>query len=113
MKAQQASLINAITLIAVALYLFYSDLNAQAFNLIPLIFGVILLVLNNGVMYGIASQMKAACFCNVSALVFSGYRFYAAYEMDKEVWMTGMAILFFTSLLATIALCIEILKIKK
>lgn len=110
MKAQQASLINAIALIAVALYLFYSDLNAQAFNLIPLIFGVILLVLNNGVMYGVSSQMKAACICNVSAMVFSGYRFYAAYESANEEWMAAMAVLFFTSLLATIALCTAIFK---
>jgi hypothetical protein len=110
MKAQQVNLINAIALIAVAMYLFYSDLNAQSFNLIPLLFGVVLLVLNNGVMYGVRSQMKAACICNLSALVFSGYRFYAAYEMGKEVWMGGMAVLCITSLLATIALCMEILK---
>lgn len=108
MKAQQASLINAITLIAVAMYLFYSDLNAQAFNLIPLIFGVVLLVLNNGVMYGVKSQMKAACMCNLFALAFSGYRLYAAYEMDKKIWMAGMAILCVTSFLAIVALCIEI-----
>ncbi|MBL0026176.1 MAG: hypothetical protein WBP08_09585 [Saprospiraceae bacterium] len=60
MSAHKANLINALTLFFVSLWAYFGSLNPSMRDLIPLLFGVILLSLNNGVLYGLKGQVRAA-----------------------------------------------------
>ena len=60
MNAQKANLINAVSLFVMSLWDYYGSMNPTMLLLIPMLFGVMLLSLNNGVMYGIKGQTKAA-----------------------------------------------------
>jgi len=51
MNAHTASLINAITLIAMGVWGYYGSMNPSLTAFIPVVAGVILMVLNNGVRY--------------------------------------------------------------
>jgi CDP-diglyceride synthetase len=69
MKAHQTNLINAIALIIMPLWSYFTSINPSPTALIPLVFGVVLLALNNGVRLENKSQAHAAVILTLIALI--------------------------------------------
>lgn len=60
MNAHKANLFNALTLMVLSIMEFLSKSNPSIQTMIPLVFGVILLALSNGIYYGVRSQLKTS-----------------------------------------------------
>jgi hypothetical protein len=60
MNAHKANLIHAVTLMGLSIWLYFGSSNPSMTSLIPFIFGVILLSLNNGILYRLKGQTRAA-----------------------------------------------------
>jgi len=70
MNAQKGNLINAVLLIVFSFWGYIDSLNPSIMDLIPLLFGVILLSLNNGVLYNLKGQKKAAFGFTIVTILF-------------------------------------------
>lgn len=71
MLHHKANLVNATTLIMLSFWVYYDAINKDFGFVIPMAFGVVLLSLNNGVLYLIKSQIKAAFIITLFALFFT------------------------------------------
>ncbi|MBK9256664.1 MAG: hypothetical protein IPM42_14345 [Saprospiraceae bacterium] len=69
MNAHKANLINAVSLIFLPLWGYLDSLTPSMTALIPMVFGIVLLSLNNGVQYGIKSQSHAAVVITLLVLI--------------------------------------------
>ena len=70
MNFHKANLINSVTLILFSMWGYLDSLNPSIMDLFPLLFGVILLSLNNGVLYSLNGQKKAAAIFTIITLIF-------------------------------------------
>lgn len=71
MLHHKTNLINATILIVLSFWAYYDAINKDFGLVIPMIFGVVLLSLNNGVLYHIKSQIWAAFIITVFGVGFT------------------------------------------
>jgi len=69
MNAQKANLINAVALIILPLWGYIDSMTPSMTALIPMVFGIVLLSLNNGVKFEIKAQAHAAVILTLVVLI--------------------------------------------
>jgi len=70
MNAHKANLINVVTLMVVSTWGYIQSLTPSIIDLLPLLVGVVLLSLNNGIKFGLNAQINAAAV--ITGFVFVG-----------------------------------------
>lgn len=111
MTYQKSNLIHATVLTLTSLWMYYDALNKDFGLLIPFLFGVVLLSLNNGIMYDNVSQRNAAMGITVLSLLFITYMIVSFVQNDDMELIGYFGLMSFTSLWS-IAMFIWTLKSK-
>lgn len=99
MNAHKANLINAVSLFVMSLWDYFGSMNPVIHSFIPLLFGVMLLSLNNGVLYNIKGQIRAAFVLTFLMAVLLIKPLSDAVDDEKSVvilrtgWMMGTCLL--------------------
>ena len=83
MTFQKSNLINASVLTLVSLWLYYDAINKDFGLLIPFLFGVVLLSLNQGIIYENRQQKNAAFGITIISLAFILYMVMWYYNHDS------------------------------
>lgn len=97
MNAQKANLINAVTLIITSIWAYVNATQPSAHDFLPLIFGVIFLSLNNGVLYNNKGQVKAATVLTGVIIILLLLPLSRAIERDKNLEILRLSIMILTS----------------
>jgi hypothetical protein len=99
MNAHKANLINSVSLFVMSLWDYFGSMNPAVHSFVPLLFGVMLLSLNNGVLYNIKGQKRAAFVLTIFMTVLLLRPMYDAIG-DKNTmviirigWMMGTSLL--------------------
>ena len=100
MNAQKANLINAISLMAMSTWAYFSSLTPSVTALIPLVFGVVLLALNNGIKFENKAQSHVAVICTLLVLLALTMPFRGALKRDDSMAMFRIGIMMVTSALS-------------
>jgi hypothetical protein len=102
MTFQKSNLIHAAASILMSMWMYYDAMNKDFGLLVPLLYGVVLLSLNDGVKYNIPSQKKAAfgfTFLSFFYLMYTGFQKYHSNEPEQ---MYYFGILGLTSILSVV-----------
>ena len=100
MNVQKANLLNAVTLFSISLWAYFSSMNPSITSLIPLLFGVMLLSLNNGVLHGLKGQTRAAFVLTLIVAIALIKPLLAAVDADKSIAIFRTSLMMFTSIVA-------------
>lgn len=104
MNAHKANLINAIVLIFGSIWEYLSAVHPSITVFIPLIFGVILLSLNNGVLYSIKSQCRAATFFSLVIVIILVVQLFSVLKSDNDQAILKTVFMLCSSAVASIYL---------
>ena len=99
---QKINLINALFLIAVSFWMYTSSVNPSVIHLMPVVAGVILLALNNGIKDGSKEQKKVAFYITlflIFCLFIPFFNYFESIEEDFVLYLSGMFILSLSSLI--------------
>jgi hypothetical protein len=102
MSFQKSNLIHATTLTIISLWMYYDALNKDFGLLIPFLFGVVLLSLNQGVMYENTAQKNAAFGITILSAVFIFLRIFGMLRDDTLDGLFWYVFMGFTSFLSVI-----------
>ncbi len=102
MTYQKSNLLHATVLIFTSLWMYYDALNKDIGLLIPFLFGVVLLSLNNGIMYENVQQRNAALGITIISLIFVASIVISMIKDDRLDLIVYYGILGFTSILSII-----------
>ncbi|MBK9734896.1 MAG: hypothetical protein IPO92_07995 [Saprospiraceae bacterium] len=97
MNAQKANLINAVCLMAMSTWGYFSSLTPSMTALIPLVFGVVLLALNNGIKFENKAQSHVAVVLTLLVLLALTMPFKGAIKRDDSMAMFRIGIMMATS----------------
>ncbi len=86
MNAHKANLLNALTLMVLSLADFATKANASVETMIPLVFGVILLSLSNGIYYGVRSQLKTSLPVTITIFILLFWEI-VTHKLTLKMWM--------------------------
>jgi hypothetical protein len=100
MKTHQANLLNAVALIAMPLWSYYTSLNPSPTALIPIVFGIVLLALNNGVKLENKTQAHVAVVVTLIALLALFKPMTGALDRRDNLAVFRVAVMMVTGLLA-------------
>ena len=106
MNAAKANLINAITLIIMPLWGYFSSLTPSITALIPMVFGIVLLSLNNGIKLENKAQAHAAVALTLIVLISLIKPLSGAMDRSDNMAIFRVGIMIFTGLLSTFYLLI-------
>ena len=113
MLHHKTNLINATTLIVLSFWAYYDAINKDFGLVIPMVFGVVLLSLNNGVLYHIKSQIWAALIITIFGVIFTikmGTDQYQHSEIDTSIYFGIMSI---TGIVSSVFLLMKSIKLSK
>lgn len=102
MTFQKSNLIHATASILMSLWLYYDAMNKDFGLLVPLLYGVVLLSLNDGIRFDNVSQKRAAfgiTFLSFFYLLYTGFQKYHSNE-PEQIYYFG--ILGLTSILSVV-----------
>lgn len=102
MNAHKANLINAITLILMSAWGYLSSLTPSMTALIPLVFGVVLLALNNGVKFENKAQAHVAVILTLIVLLALAMPLKGAIGRDDSMAILRIGIMMITSVIAMV-----------
>jgi CDP-diglyceride synthetase len=102
MNAHKANLINAATLIIMSGWGYYSSLTPSKTALIPLVFGVVLLALNNGVKFENKAQAHVAVILTLVVLLALIMPLKGAMGRDDSMAMLRIGLMMVTSIVAMV-----------
>lgn len=102
MNAHKANLINAVTLIIMSAWGYYSSLTPSKTALIPLVFGVVLLALNNGVKFENKAQAHVAVILTLVVLIALIKPLTGAMGRDDSMAMLRIGLMMVTSIVAMV-----------
>lgn len=94
MTFQRSNLIHASLSIILSLWMYFDAMNKDFGLLIPFLFGVVLLSLNNGIMYDNIAQRKAAFVITIISAIFVGFRAFQLLqdEIKEEVYYESLMV---------------------
>lgn len=84
MNAHRANLINSVILMAASVWLYVSHDKFRVAVIVFMVLGVALLSLNNGVKYGLPSQIRAAVFFSAVAFLYCLYLVLPLFAGDAD-----------------------------
>ena len=102
MNAQKANLINAVALMVMSVWGYASSLTPSMTALIPLVFGVVLLALNNGIKFENKTQAHAAVILTLLVLIALVKPFMGAMDRADSMAMMRVGLMMLTSLVSMI-----------
>ncbi|MBK6496794.1 MAG: hypothetical protein IPG00_00935 [Saprospiraceae bacterium] len=102
MTFQKSNLIHATVSIFISLWMYYDSMNKDFGLLIPFLFGVVLLSLNNGIMLDNIQQRNAALGVTLLSLVFIVYMIFDFARHDDVELMAWFGVMACTSFLSIV-----------
>jgi hypothetical protein len=102
MNAHKANLINAVSLILMSIWGYTSSLTPSITALIPLVFGVVLLALNNGVKFENKAQAHVAVVLTLVVLIALIKPFMGAMDRDDSMALLRVGLMMLTSIIAMV-----------
>ena len=100
MNFQKSNLIHSTVLIFISLWMYFDALNKEFGLLIPILFGVVLMSLNNGIMYENKQQKTAAFFITGFSTIFLIYMMRFYYDHNNTEYMCYFGVMSLTSILS-------------
>lgn len=113
MLHHKSNLVNATTLIVLSFWVYYDAINKDFGLVIPIVFGVVLLSLNNGVLYHIKSQIWAAFIITIFAVIFTIKMAADHYHHSKIDTMIYFVIMSLTGIISSVFLLIKSIELSK
>ncbi|MCZ2100536.1 MAG: hypothetical protein LC107_03250 [Chitinophagales bacterium] len=104
MTKRQANLIHALVQIFLSFWIYYDAVNQGIHQLFPLAMGIILLSLNNGIMFNNKAQVNAAIFITIASLLFLAKMSWETLSVENYREGVFYAIMVFTAMMSTITL---------
>lgn len=102
MTFQKSNLIHATASIILSLWMYYDAMNKDFGLLIPLLYGVVLLSLNDGVKYENISQRRTAFAITILSAIFLFYNGYKKYQSNEAEQIYYFGLLGLTSILSIV-----------
>ena len=101
---QKANLINAVAQIFLSFWIYYDAVNQDIHLLFPMALGIVLLSMNNGIMFNNKAQINVATFITIAVALFVAKMFWESTRDEYQAESMLYAIMLFTSLFSLVAL---------
>jgi len=108
MNAHKTNLIHALALILISMYAYFDAMNKEMVILLPLMVGIVLLSLNNGILYENKDQIRASLGITIVSLMLLFYKFSYDMRHDDTTFMIFDGVMIFTGLLSLVYLSIKV-----
>ncbi len=109
-SAHKASLLYALTLMGLGVSDYLSRNQGSVHLMMPVLFGVVLLALSNGLLYRLRAQVNAAIVVTLVSVLLAGIRFTETSHI-KNGWM--LVAMMGTGIVSVVFLLLERVKISK
>ncbi len=95
---QKANLINAVVQIILSFWIYYDAVNQGIHHLFPMALGIMMLSMNNGIMFNNKAQINVATFITIAVALFVAKMFWESTREGIQLEGILYAIMLFTSL---------------
>jgi len=109
-SAHKASLLHALTLMGLGAADYLSRNHGTVDVMVPVLFGVVLLSVSNGLLYRLRAQVNAAIVVTLVSVLFAGIRFTLTAHL-KNGWM--LVAMMGTGIVSVVFLLLDRVKISK
>ena len=107
---QKINLINALSLMSAAVWMYKSSVNPSVIHLMPFVGGIILLALNNGIREGSSEQIKVAFYFSIMYVIILMLLLFLENVLMEEGYFLYIISLLILSFLSVVTYIIEKMK---